>query len=132
MEINPTGEDMAGVAEVRSEEKIEKSLNLNEERLGSVLSALKTSQAETIVDLGCGSGKLLGLLLKEKQFKKIAGFDVSIRSLEIAHERLHIKDMPPMQKERIELLHGSPRCGILKRRWSRSMRKKCTASLYVP
>ena len=107
MEINPAGGDDIGVAEVQSEEKIEKPLNLNEERLGAVLSALKASQAETIVDLGCGSGKLLGLLLKEKKFKKIVGFDVSIRSLEIAHERLYIKDMPPMQRERIELLHGS-------------------------
>jgi 3' terminal RNA ribose 2'-O-methyltransferase Hen1 len=107
MEINPAEGNDIGVAEVQSEEKIEKSLNLNEERLGAVLSALRASQAETIVDLGCGSGKLLGLLLKEKQFKKIVGFDVSIRSLEIAHERLHIKDLPPMQRERMELLHGS-------------------------
>ena len=107
MESNPTGEDMADVAEVKTEEKIEKSLNLNEERLGAVLLALKASLAETVVDLGCGSGKLLGLLLKEKQFKRIVGFDVSIRSLETAHERLYIKDMPPMQRERIELLHGS-------------------------
>ena len=107
MEINPTGEDDIGEPKAPSEEKIEKALHLNEERLGAVLSTLKASRAETIVDLGCGSGKLLGLLLKEKQFTKIMGFDVSIRSLEIAHERLHMKDLPPMQKERIELLHGS-------------------------
>ena len=107
MEINPAGEDIAGAVQVQSEEKIEKSLNLNDERLGAVLAALMASQAESIVDLGCGSGKLLGLLLQEKQFRKVVGFDVSIRSLEIAHERLHIKDMPPMQRERIELLHGS-------------------------
>lgn len=106
MEINPTGEDDIGEPKAPSEEKIEK-VHLNEERLGAVRAALKASGAETIVDLGCGSGKLLALLLKEKQFTKIMGFDVSIRSLEIAHERLHMKDLPPMQKERIELLHGS-------------------------
>ena len=106
MEINPTGEDDIGEPKAPSEEKIEK-VHLNEERLGAVRAALKASGAETIVDLGCGNGKLLALLLKEKQFTKIMGFDVSIRSLEIAHERLHIKDLPPMQKQRIELLHGS-------------------------
>ncbi len=107
MEAYPTGEDEADENEEQAEKAMEKALNLNEERLGVVLSALKASRAETVVDLGCGGGRLLGLLLKEKQFRKIAGFDVSIRALGIANERLHIRDLPPMQKERIELLHGS-------------------------
>lgn len=33
--------------------------------------------------------------------------DVAHRSLEIAHERLHIDRLPPKQRERIQLLHGS-------------------------
>ena len=33
--------------------------------------------------------------------------DVSIRSLEIANDRLRMDDLPPRQRERIRLLHGS-------------------------
>ena len=35
-----------------------------------------------MLDLGCGEGKLLRELLKDKQFEEIVGMDVSIRSLE--------------------------------------------------
>ena len=33
--------------------------------------------------------------------------DVSYRALEIAHRRLNFDRMPPKQRERIELIHGS-------------------------
>jgi len=59
------------------------------------------------VDLGCGEGRLLRELLKEKQFDEIVGMDVSIRSLEIATRRLRLDDLPPRQRERIRLVHGS-------------------------
>ncbi len=107
MEINPTDEDALIEDKELTEEEIEKNLNLNEERLGSVLSALKACGAETVIDLGCGEGKLLRPLLKEKQFRKILGTDVSIRSLEIASDKLRLNDLPPIQKERISLMHGS-------------------------
>jgi len=80
---------------------------LNEQRLGSVLAALKASGATRILDLGCGEGRLLQALLKEKQFAEIVGMDVSHRALEIAHDRLHYDRLPPVQKERLRLLHGS-------------------------
>lgn len=89
------------------EDRIENKLKLNEERLGTVLSALKASGAKTVLDLCCGSGKLLQILLREKQFTMIVGMDVSVRSLEIASDRLHLEEMPAKQRERIELLHGS-------------------------
>jgi 3' terminal RNA ribose 2'-O-methyltransferase Hen1 len=60
-----------------------------------------------VLDLGCGEGRLLQALLKEKQFAAIVGLDVSHRALEITHDRLHYDRLPPAQKERLRLLHGS-------------------------
>lgn len=89
------------------ETKAEERIGLHEQRLGAVVAALKTSGAVRVVDLGCGEGKLLRMLLKERQFEEILGMDVSVRSLEIASERLRLEDMPPKQRERIRLIHGS-------------------------
>ena len=60
-----------------------------------------------MLDLGCGEGKLLRLLLAEKQFDPILGMDVSWRSLEIAKERLRLDQLPERQRGRIELIQGS-------------------------
>jgi len=90
-----------------AEERIERPLSLNEQRMGAVLSVLRQSGARRVVDLGCGEGRLLGLLLKEKQFECIVGVDVSLRSLDVAAERLHLDRMAPMQRERLQLLQGA-------------------------
>lgn len=87
------------------EEKIERPMNLHEQRLGTVLTAIKASGASTVVDLGCGEGKLLRLLLNEKQFTRILGMDVAIRPLEIASER--INRLPERKRKHLELMHGS-------------------------
>lgn len=89
------------------EEAIEKPLKLHEQRLQLVAEKLKESGAQRVVDLGCGEGKLLRMLLKEKQFKEILGMDVSYRSLEMAADRMKLETMPPMQKQRIRLVQGS-------------------------
>jgi 3' terminal RNA ribose 2'-O-methyltransferase Hen1 len=60
-----------------------------------------------VVDLGCGEGRLLERLLDDRQFTRIVGMDVSHRALEIAAQRLRLDRLPPKQRERIELLHGS-------------------------
>ncbi len=99
--------DAAAEAHAQEEEAIERSISLNEQRLGSVLAALKASGATRVLDLGCGEGRLLQALLKERQFAEIAGMDVSHRALEIARDRLHYDRLPPVQKERLRLLHGS-------------------------
>jgi 3' terminal RNA ribose 2'-O-methyltransferase Hen1 len=72
-----------------------------------VLGVLKQSNAARVLDVGCGEGRLLGLLLKEKQFSELLGMDVSHRSLEIAADKLHLDRLPPIQKQRIKLIQGS-------------------------
>jgi 3' terminal RNA ribose 2'-O-methyltransferase Hen1 len=99
--------DETAETHAREEEAIEKPISLAEQRLGAVMAVLRSSGAKRVVDLGCGEGKLLRELLRDKSFAEILGMDVSHRVLEIAARRLRLEDLPPMQKDRIRLIHGS-------------------------
>ncbi len=92
--------------ELNQEEK-ERKETLHQIRLKLVLEQLKKSNAESVIDLGCGEGKLIRMLLKEKQFKKIAGTDVSYNELTKTKDRLYWDEMAPRQKERISLFQGA-------------------------
>ncbi|MEO6848154.1 MAG: 3' terminal RNA ribose 2'-O-methyltransferase Hen1 [Chthoniobacterales bacterium] len=100
--IEPEEED-----ELRDEVEIETQLSLNEQRLGTVLSVLKASGASRVLDLGCGEGRLIKLLIGEKQFEEIVGMDVSHRMLEIAMRNLRFERLPEWQKKRLKLIQGS-------------------------
>lgn len=89
------------------EAQVEEKISLHQQRLGAVLAMLKGSGARRILDLGCGEGRLLTLLMKEKQFTTILGMDVSYRTLEVAADRLNLERLPPLQRDRIQLIHGS-------------------------
>ena len=89
------------------EEVIEKPISLNQQRLEAVLTELKAGGAKRVVDLGCGEGRLLKVLLQDKTFEEIVGMDVSYRSLEIAKERLYLDNLPEQQRKRIKLIQGS-------------------------
>lgn len=91
----------------RTEIALEETPSLNEQRLGAVMAAIRASGAKRVLDLGCGEGRLLRLLLKDKQFDEIVGMDVSIRSLENARERLKLERIPEKQAARIQVIHGS-------------------------
>ena len=99
--------DEAEQAHAAEEQAVEAALRLNDQRLGAVIAALHEAGAKSVVDLGCGEGKLLKLLLKDRSFERIVGMDVSYRTLEIAQRRLNFDRLPPKQRERIELIHGS-------------------------
>ncbi len=88
-------------------EKGERPLSLHEQRLHAVLSVLQSSGARRVLDLGCGEGKLLKLLLQDKTFEHILGMDVSYRALELAKDRLSLERLPDSMKHRITLLHGA-------------------------
>lgn len=80
---------------------------LHQQRLEKALEALRASGAASVLDLGCGEGKLLRLLVKEPQFRRIVGMDVSYTELLRAKERLHWDEMGPKQRERIDLFQGA-------------------------
>jgi 3' terminal RNA ribose 2'-O-methyltransferase Hen1 len=80
---------------------------LHDKRIKLVAEKLFDSGAERVLDLGCGEGKLIRQLLKQKQFTFILGMDVSYNELLKAKERLHLDEMSPKQKERLNLIQGS-------------------------
>ena len=91
----------------REEEQLEAPLRLGEQRIHAVLATLRQLSAASVLDLGCGEGRLISELLGESAIRSVTGLDVSHRALEVASERLHLDTLPTPQRERITLLHGS-------------------------
>ncbi len=99
--------DVAAVVHDSEEEAVERRLNLNEQRLNAVVAALRRVNAKRVIDLGCGEGKLLRVLLEDRTFEQIVGVDVSHRALKIAHDRLRLDRLPDRQRARMALMQGS-------------------------
>lgn len=90
-----------------AEKDLERPMTLHTQRLNLVATRLKELGAKTVVDLGCGEGKLLRRLLADRAFEQVTGMDVSHRSLETAASRLRLERMPERQRKRIQLMQGS-------------------------
>ncbi|MBD0328551.1 MAG: 3' terminal RNA ribose 2'-O-methyltransferase Hen1, partial [Thermoleophilia bacterium] len=90
-------------ARAAEEEAVEEPLRLGERRLGAVVAVLEATGAARVLDLGCGSGKLVEALLREPQFAEIAGVDISHRALEAAQARLRLERLAARQRERVRL-----------------------------
>jgi 3' terminal RNA ribose 2'-O-methyltransferase Hen1 len=89
------------------EEEAVRDLSLNAQRLSAVFAILKAAGAHGVIDIGCGEGKLLSLLLKDGQFTKIAGMDVSCSSLKRASDRLKLETASEHITERVTLFQSS-------------------------
>jgi 3' terminal RNA ribose 2'-O-methyltransferase Hen1 len=89
------------------EEALERPLSLQEQRIRAVVAALKQAGARRVLDLGCGEGKLLQVLLKDREFERVVGMDASWRALEMAVERLDLERLPTMVRARIEVFQGA-------------------------
>jgi 3' terminal RNA ribose 2'-O-methyltransferase Hen1 len=80
---------------------------LDDARIDAIVLELREASAGSVVDLGCGDGKLLARLVREKVLTRIVGLDVSIRALDAAASRMKLDRRGGKKSERIELLHGS-------------------------
>ncbi|MDZ4841935.1 MAG: 3' terminal RNA ribose 2'-O-methyltransferase Hen1 [Hyphomicrobium aestuarii] len=107
---SPRPVDEDGITEApkaAAETKLEAPLGLHERRLSAVFDIIAASGARRILDLGCGSGKLLKRLMAGRQFTEIVGVDIGYRDLEIAARRLRLDQLPEAQRARIKLLQGA-------------------------
>jgi 3' terminal RNA ribose 2'-O-methyltransferase Hen1 len=82
-------------------------LRLNDLRVARVAEVLRDSGARSVLDLGCGSGRLIQALLKQNQFEQIVGVDASLRDLEMAGARLKLERASDRIRDRVKLLHGA-------------------------
>ena len=104
---NAVDGEILSVEPEESDDKLDKKLNLNTQRLGSVAAALKNCGAKSVIDMGCGEGNLLNILLKDRQFTRIAGFDPSHIALERAGDKLKLDRASESVLERIKLFQSS-------------------------
>lgn len=88
------------------EPEAEKKISLHTKRLEHVTELIASLQPTSVLDLGCGEGKLLIRLRDRTSVPQITGMDVDSRSLAIAKEKLERRTSPAKQ-DRVTLLQGS-------------------------
>lgn len=91
---------MEGEEEAEPEEPTQEKARVHDLRLEAARDVLFASGAKSILDLGCGEGKLLRLLAANRGIERILGMDVSYRSVEIARDKLK-------PDRRVEVVQGS-------------------------
>ena len=89
------------------EDALETPIRLNDQRMAAVVEALRASGAKTIADLGCGEGKLLHHLLRDRWPGRMIGLDPAASALERAAKRLKLRMPGGPPENRVSLLHGS-------------------------
>jgi 2-polyprenyl-3-methyl-5-hydroxy-6-metoxy-1,4-benzoquinol methylase len=80
---------------------------LAEQRILTVLETLHEQEARRVIDLGCGSGKLLRRLLRDLSFDQVTGVDVSYRAITMALRQLRPERLPRPQAERLTVFQGA-------------------------
>ncbi len=85
----------------------ENRVPLNTQRHEAVHQTLLELNAKSVIDLGCGPGHFLERLVRTPAFLRIAGSDVSTRSLQYAARRLRVDRMSERQSDRVELFQSA-------------------------
>lgn len=104
----------AGLAPIAADEaaedavpEVERPLRLHDTRIAQVAEVIASLAPASVVDLGCGEGRLLRELLKQPGLQRILGMDISPRALELAAARLHLDRMGEAQRQRLTLVQGA-------------------------
>lgn len=97
------------------EAAMEKPIRLHDQRLNMVADALKDRGVASVLDVGCGEGRLIQRLIKVRGIGRIVGVDPSTRALEVAARRLRLEQAGDAMRKRVSLQMGSLTYGD--RRW---------------
>jgi 3' terminal RNA ribose 2'-O-methyltransferase Hen1 len=93
--------------EAPEEDAYEARFSLHDVRLDWVAERIRASGVSSLVDLGCGEGKLIGRLQRIGKLTRIIGLDPSTVSLQRAVRRLKLDAVGGAERERVQLLHGA-------------------------
>ena len=102
-----SAEEIVGESEEEIDEDKEERIPLNTQRMDAVYKEVINSGARSVIDLGCGEGRLTSMLLSEPQIRKVTAVDVSVSALEKAARRLKLDRMAAFRKDKLDLIQGS-------------------------
>ena len=99
----------ADAAAEGEEARIERPARLNDQRLDAVLAALgdPAREVRSVVDLGCGEGRLVARLARDGRYERVLGVDVSAAALERAEARVDRLNLADARRRRVALATGS-------------------------
>lgn len=100
-------ESIAPADDEEVQQPAERRVPLNTQRHDAVHQVLLDLGARSVIDLGCGPGQFAERLVQTASFTRVAGSDVSTRSLQQAARRLRVDRMTERQAERVELFQGA-------------------------
>lgn len=115
LEESSVVDDEDETPKLKPEEQLEKPLRLHDIRLDTVADVMRQRNVKSVLDLGCGEGKLIARLIKERGIDRLVGVDPSVRTLEAAHRKLRLSQAGDAMSERVALQMGSLTYGD--RRW---------------
>jgi 3' terminal RNA ribose 2'-O-methyltransferase Hen1 len=94
------------VAEESEAEPVKK-LSLHAQRHQRVAELVREIRPRSVVDLGCGEGKLIRQLIPIQGIERILGLEVSYHTLESAIRKFNPEDGGARYGNRLEFIHGS-------------------------
>ncbi|MCX6106690.1 MAG: 3' terminal RNA ribose 2'-O-methyltransferase Hen1 [Proteobacteria bacterium] len=81
--------------------------SLNQQRFDAIGQATLEIGGKTVVDLGCGNGKLIAQLTANPNITKLVGMDASVECVSRAKDRLSKAKISPHQLSKVSFKQGS-------------------------
>ena len=86
---------------------IEKKESLNKMRLNKVKDIILKNNVHSVLDLGCGEGNLISILLEESSIQKITGVDISSNALSKIKEHIYLYKYKKEEQDKLNIIVGS-------------------------